>query len=72
MPECMTHGVLPWTAKDRQRRIMMLRYRPQHKTGGIPVTDEVVERLEPEVRELLEVAHFTHVKEIAKPGRAAA
>lgn len=72
MPECVAHGVLPWKAKDRQRRIMMLRYRPQHKTGGILVTDEIVKRLEPEVRELLEVAHFTHVKEIAKPGRAAA
>ena len=72
MPECMTHGVLPWTPKDRQRRIMMLRYRPQHRTGGIPVPDEVVKRLEPEVRELIEEAHYTHVKQIAKSDRGAA
>ena len=40
MPECVTHGVLPWRAADRQRRVLTLRYpatpspsRP-HSRGG--------------------------------------
>jgi hypothetical protein len=72
MPECVTHGVLPWTPKDRIRRILVMRYRPQHKAGGLGIPEVILDRLEPEVRELTEMAHYTHVKEIAKPGRAAA
>ena len=26
MPEATTHGVLPWTPADRQRRVLVLRY----------------------------------------------
>ena len=72
MPESVTHGILPWKPKDRIRRILQLRFRPQHQSGGIGVPDEVAKRLTPEIQELLETAHYTHVKEIAKPGRIAA
>lgn len=72
MPESVTHGILPWRPKDRIRRILQLRFRPQHRAGGIGVPDEVVKLLKPELQELLETAHYTHVKEIAKQGRAAA
>ena len=64
MPECLTHGVLPWRAADRQRRVLTLRYRPHHRQAG-PIPAEVKERLAPETRELLETAHYTHEKEIA-------
>ena len=71
MPELLTHGILPWTPKDRMRRILILRYAPQHKGGG-DFPAEIKARLSPETRELIETAHYTHVKEIVKEGRAAA
>ena len=64
IPECLTHGVLPWTPKDRQRRMLVLRYRPHHRQAG-PIPDRVKERLAPETRELVESAHYTHKKDIA-------
>jgi hypothetical protein len=72
MPESVTHGILPWKPTDRIRRILQLRFRPQHRSGGIGVPEEVAKLLKPELRELLEMAHFTHVKEIAKEARVAA
>ena len=64
MPECVTHGVLPWRAPDRQRRVLTLRYRPHHRQAG-PIPEAVKERLAPETRELVESAHYTHEKGIA-------
>ena len=68
MPECVTHGVLPWRAPDRQRRVLTLRYRPHHRQAG-PIPGGVKERLAPETRELVESAHYTHKKEIATQQR---
>ena len=68
MPECVTHGVLPWRAPDRQRRVLTLRYRPHHRQAG-PIPEAVQERLAPETRELVESAHYTHKKEIATQQR---
>ena len=65
MPECVTHGVLPWKPVDRQRRVLTLRYRPHHRQAG-DIPEGVKERLAPETQELLESAHYTHTKEIAK------
>ena len=64
MPEALTHGVLPWKAADRQRRVLTLRYRPHHRQEG-PIPAAVKERLAPETRELVETAHYTHKKDIA-------
>ncbi len=65
IPECLTHGVLPWKPVDRQRRVLTLRYRPHHRQPGRPIPEAVKERLAPETLELLETAHYTHKKEIA-------
>ena len=64
MPECLTHGVLPWKPADRQRRMLVLRYRPHHRQVG-PVPDAIKQQLAPETQELLESAHYTHKKGIA-------
>ena len=72
MPEAMTHGILPWKPQDRIRRILVLRYRPQHRDGGIDVPEGIRKLLSPQTQKLIETAHYTHVKEIAKKKRAAA
>ena len=71
MPEAMTHGILTWTPEDRIRRILVLRYRPQHKDSSSGLPEEIKQRLSPETLELTETGSFKHVKEISK-GRAAA
>ena len=64
--ELLTHGILPWTPPDRIRRILVLRYAPQHSRSGGGLPEAVKERLSPETIELMEPAHYTHTKEIAK------
>lgn len=66
--ELMTHGILEWRPKDRIRRILVLRYRPQHTGLPLPMPDEVRARLSPETLELIETASYTHVKDIVKDG----
>ena len=70
MSELLTHGVLIWQPKDRDRRFLILRYKTQDwrdDRGNInPFPQEVLDRLSPETRELTEPAFYTHVKEIAK------
>lgn len=63
--ESLTHGALPWRPVDRQRIILVLRYRPQTVAAG-ELPPEVVERLLPEVKELVAAGGPTHTKEIAK------
>jgi hypothetical protein len=67
MPEALPHGVLPWKAADRQRRVLMLRYRPHHRQEG-PIPAAVKVRLAPETCEWLKTAHYTHKKHIAARG----
>jgi ectoine hydroxylase-related dioxygenase (phytanoyl-CoA dioxygenase family) len=63
--ELLTHGVLPWTPKDRIRRILVLRYQQQYgRRGGAP--EVLKERLSPETLELMEYAHHTETKELSK------
>ena len=64
--ELMTHGILEWQPKDRMRRILVLRYKPQHAGLPMPYPDEIRERLSPETQELMETAHYNHVKDIVK------
>ena len=65
MTEMLAHGTLQWQPKDRLRRTLVLRYRPQFK-GSSAVPETIHSRLSPETRELLAHAHYTHVKEVAK------
>ena len=65
MTEMLAHGTLQWKPKDRRRRTLVLRYRPQFK-GQSAVPEELEERLSPETKELMANAHYTHVKEITK------
>ena len=66
--ELLTHGVLVWQPKDRDRRFLILRYMPQYTTYGTfdPFPDEIQAKLSPETLELIEVAPYKHVKEIVK------
>ena len=63
--ELLTHGILPWQPTDRIRRILVLRYAPQH-CGSSSVSEALKSRLRTETQELMASAHYTHVKEIAK------
>ena len=69
--ELLTHGTLPWKP-DRDRRTLVLRYKPQNEGGATSIPDVVLERLLPETRELIEFQGFKHVKEIVKTRLAAA
>lgn len=63
--ELLTHGVLRWKPKDRDRRFLILRYRPQYE-GKVGLPEAIVNRLSPEVQELTKTASYGHIKEIAK------
>jgi hypothetical protein len=65
MTEMLAHGTLQWKPKDRLRRTLVLRYRPQFK-GQSAVPDVLAGRLSPETKELMAQAHYTHIKEIVK------
>ena len=62
----MTHGILEWRPGDRIRRILVLRYKPQHAGLAMPFPDEIKAVLSPETLELIETAHYNHVKDIVK------
>ena len=75
MTEMLAHGTLQWNPTDRQRRTLVLRYRPQYRNRTVAVAnaqrhypgpEAIQERLSPQVRELMDYAHYTDVKEIAK------
>ena len=65
MTEMLVHGTLQWQPQNRQRRLLVLRYRPQFK-GQSRVTDVVRNRLSPQIRELMDYGHYTDIKEIIK------
>jgi hypothetical protein len=54
IPEALVHGSLPWRPRDRQRRVLVLRYRPHddapHTAHRMP--EEVRRRLSPDTIEL--------------------
>ena len=68
--ELLTHGVLIWKPEDRDRRFLILRYRPQHMLSLNMFPEEIKARLSPETRELIEAAPYYHVKEIVKQDRS--
>ena len=61
--ELLTHGVLRWRRKDKDRRFLILRYRPQYE-GKMSLPEEILERLAPETQELVSSAGYGHQKEI--------
>ena len=63
--ELLTHGVLRWKPKDRDRRFLILRYRPQYD-GKQSLPEKIVNRLTPEVQELVQTASYGHTKELVK------
>mgnify|MGYP001166394611 CR=1 FL=1 len=63
--EALTHGVLAWTPKDRNRMILVLRYHPQYQ-GSESFPDVIKERLSPETLELVSKAGYQDEKEIVK------
>ncbi len=68
--ELLTHGVLIWKPEDRDRRFLILRYRPQHMLSLNTFPEDIKARLSPETLELIETAPYYHVKEIVKQDRS--
>ena len=66
--ELLTHGILPWNPPDRIRRILVLRYTPQHKGGGGP-SETLKARLSSQTLELMAPAHYTHSKNITQQNK---
>jgi ectoine hydroxylase-related dioxygenase (phytanoyl-CoA dioxygenase family) len=71
--EALTHGTLTWKP-DRDRRALVLRYRPQHLGGATEeyIPEEVQERLLPETQELLAKQDYNTIKRIADKHQATA
>ena len=64
--ELLTHGTLRWKPTDRKRIVLVLRYAPQYSGGGPWTTDTLKARLSPETNELMALASFTEVKDVAQ------
>lgn len=69
--ELLTHGVLVWKPTGRDRRFLMMRYVPQFigstdENLPFPFPDEVLNRLSPETRELIEMAPLSHLKDVVR------
>lgn len=63
--ELLTHGVLRWKPKDRDRRFLVLRYFPQF-SGKHNLPQPILDRLSPETLELVASEPYGHIKEIVK------
>ena len=71
MPDHVYHGSMKWQPMDRDRRVMLFRYVTQYELSFQNAHDEVLEdelldRLAPETRELVQTAWRSHEKEITK------
>ena len=62
LSELTTHDVLQWKPTDRDRRFLILRYRPQYE-GRASLPQKIIERLSPETQELVASASYGHTKE---------
>ena len=63
--ESLTHGALPWIPVNRERIILVLRYRSQTASAS-ELPKEILNRLSPDVRELVAPAGPTDEKKIAE------
>ena len=61
--ELLTHGVLQWKPTDRSRQMIIMRYRPQYE-GKVSLPQEIIDRLSPEIQELVSSAPYSHIKNI--------
>ena len=68
--ELLTHGVLIWRPKDRDRHFLILRYKTQffqdERGSRNPFPEDVLTRLSPETRELIEPASYRDIKNLVK------
>ena len=65
MNELVTHGVLPWTPRDRGRMILVLRYVPQYQRSR-DLPEAIQRRLSADTLELTSQAGYQDVKEIVR------
>ena len=65
MNELVTHGVLPWTPRDRGRMILVLRYVPQYQRSR-DLPEAIQRRLSADTLELTSQAGYEDVKEIVR------
>ena len=72
MNELVTHGVLPWTPRGRERvrMILVLRYVPQYQRNR-DLPEAIQRRLAPDTLELTRHAGYQDVKEIVRRDVAA-
>jgi len=66
MTEMVAHGTLQWRPKDRMRRTLVLRYRPQYKGQPHALPESIRAHLWPETLELMASAHYTETKAIVQ------
>ena len=70
MTEMLTHGVLVWKPKDRDRRFLILRYKTQffQDERGLrdPFPPEVMDRLSPETKALAAHGSEWEIKDLVK------
>ena len=63
--ELLTHGVLRWRPTDRDRRLLVLRYKPQYM-GKSSFSQAILDKLSAETLELISSAPYHHIKDIVK------
>ena len=63
--ELLTHGVLRWRPTDRDRRLLVLRYKPQYM-GKSSFSSAILDRLSAETLELISSVPYHHIKDIVK------
>ena len=68
--EALVHAAMPWIPTDRQRRMLLLRFKPQHR-GTACFPPEIMRRLAPETRAVAELWGEGEVRAVAtQPGSA--
>ena len=63
--ELLTHGVLRWRPTERDRRLLVLRYKPQYM-GKSLFSPAILDKLSAETLELISSAPYHHIKDIVK------
>ena len=68
--EALVHAAMPWIPTDRQRRMLLLRFKPQHPDNAC-FPSEIMRRLAPETRAIAELWGEGEVRAVAaQPGSA--
>lgn len=68
LTELTSHGVLVWQPTDRDRRFLILCYKTQYfqdeRGKRQPFSDQIMAKLSSKTKELVQLADYSHVKEI--------